>query len=126
MVTAWVYQVSGINGRKLPVIFLDTNLEKNSEEDRLLTGYLYGGDSGYRQQNDANDAASLYDKLERVIVPMYYKNKEEYLRVMRNAIAFNASYFNSTRMVKQYLVRAYAKGGRTDLMQLVTPKILSN
>ncbi|MDY0040473.1 MAG: hypothetical protein RBS57_09185, partial [Desulforhabdus sp.] len=71
-------------------------------------------------QIDVNDAASLYDKLETIIVPLYYNKPEEYLQIMRNTIAINASYFNSTRMVNQYLVRAYARGKSKDLMQLVS------
>lgn len=47
-VSAWVYQVTGEGGGQVPVLFLDTNLEKNSEEDRLITGYLFGGDHEYR------------------------------------------------------------------------------
>jgi len=71
-------------------------------------------------QIDVNDAASLYDKPETIIVPLYYNKPEEYLQIMRNTIAINASYFNSTRMVNQYLVRAYARGKSKDLMQLVS------
>jgi len=47
-VKAWQYDIVGITGCSLPVIFLDTNLEKNSEYDRALTCYLYGGDEKYR------------------------------------------------------------------------------
>lgn len=47
-IRAWQYHVSGENGYKVPVYFLDTNLQVNSEWDRTLTDYLYGGDSHYR------------------------------------------------------------------------------
>jgi glycogen phosphorylase len=60
------------------------------------------------EQTDAIDAASLYDKLEKTVIPLYYNNPDGYLEVMRKTIAINGSYFNSTRMAKQYLVRAYA------------------
>ena len=43
----------------------------------------------------------LYDKLEHIILPMFYDKNEEYRYVMRNAIAFNASFFNTHRMVQQ-------------------------
>jgi len=55
------------------------------------------------------DSEDLYNKLEQKIVPMYYKNKKGYSKIMRNALAINGSYFNTHRMVKQYLVRAYAR-----------------
>ncbi|MBN2065433.1 MAG: alpha-glucan family phosphorylase [Candidatus Thermoplasmatota archaeon] len=44
----WYYLISGIGGYLVPVFFLDTNLEENSEWDRELTKYLYGGDEKYR------------------------------------------------------------------------------
>jgi starch phosphorylase len=45
---AWMYQVTGIGGYKIPVCFLDADLPENSEWDRTLTHYLYGGDRHYR------------------------------------------------------------------------------
>ena len=47
-IQAWVYLVKSPKGGEVPVIFLDTNLPENSEEDRELTDYLYGGDDSYR------------------------------------------------------------------------------
>lgn len=53
------------------------------------------------------DAESLYDKLENVIIPAFYERREDFVRVMRHAIALNASYFNTQRMVQEYIVKAY-------------------
>jgi starch phosphorylase len=47
-IRAWLYQVRGISGYIVPIFFLDTNLQENSEWDRELTKYLYGGDNRYR------------------------------------------------------------------------------
>ncbi|MBW6451446.1 MAG: alpha-glucan family phosphorylase [DPANN group archaeon] len=47
-VTAWKYKVTGVNKFQVPVIFLDTDLEENAENDRHITDYLYGGDHKYR------------------------------------------------------------------------------
>lgn len=47
-IQAWVYFVKSPKGGEVPVIFLDTNLPKNSVEDRELTDCLYGGDDSYR------------------------------------------------------------------------------
>jgi starch phosphorylase len=55
----------------------------------------------------ACDAASLYDKLEQVIVPLFYGNRDRFLDVMRHAIALNGSFFNTQRMVLQYVLKAY-------------------
>jgi glycogen phosphorylase len=45
---AWKYEVKGIGGFTVPVYFLDTDLPENSDEDRRLTDFLYGGDQRYR------------------------------------------------------------------------------
>jgi len=55
----------------------------------------------------ACDAASLYDKLENVVVPLFYRDRERFLDVMRHAIALNGSFFNTQRMVLQYVLNAY-------------------
>ena len=57
--------------------------------------------------NDAEEAASLYQKLESVIVPLYLDAPEKWAHVMRHTLAFNGSYFNTNRMVKQYSRNAY-------------------
>lgn len=48
VITAWQYDILGISGWPLPVIFLDANLEANGDLDRALTQSLYGGDERYR------------------------------------------------------------------------------
>jgi starch phosphorylase len=57
-----------------------------------------------RNKNDSND---LYEKLETIILSMYYKDREAWEKVMRNTIAINASFFNSHRMLQQYIQEAY-------------------
>jgi starch phosphorylase len=51
--------------------------------------------------------AALYDKLEREIVPMFYGRPNRYIEIMRNAIALNGSFFNTQRMLLQYISNAY-------------------
>jgi starch phosphorylase len=58
---------------------------------------------------NAAEAADLYNKLETSIVPLYYGRPQDYARVMRSAIALNGSFFNTQRMVAQYVVNAYAR-----------------
>jgi len=53
------------------------------------------------------DAASLYEKLEREILPLYYGRPSAYAAVMRSAIALNGAFFNAQRMVAQYVRNAY-------------------
>ena len=56
------------------------------------------------------DAADLYHKLEHAVLPLFYARTSGFAQVMRNAIAFNGSFFNTQRMVAQYIQNAYAPG----------------
>jgi len=55
------------------------------------------------------DAESLYLKLESVILPLFYEDRNRYLAVMQHAIAINGSFFNTQRMVQQYITDAYLR-----------------
>lgn len=57
-------------------------------------------------------AQSLYDKLEHTVLPLYGSGGEVshgWLRVMKGAIAKNAAYFNSHRMMRRYATEAYVR-----------------
>jgi starch phosphorylase len=71
-----------------------------------VTGWAIGDDSTNPGEY-SQDAASLYDKLERVILPLYYGKHEAYAKLRRSAIALNGSFFNTQRMVSQYVTNAY-------------------
>lgn len=55
------------------------------------------------------DSDSLYAKLESVILPLFYEDRNRYLAVMQHAIAINGSFFNTQRMVQQYITDAYLR-----------------
>ena len=55
------------------------------------------------------EADSLYEKLEQTILPMFYKDRTRYLEVMKHSIAINGSFFNTQRMVQQYITDAYLR-----------------
>jgi starch phosphorylase len=59
------------------------------------------------ESNPDRELASLYNKLEYVILPLFYGRPMAYAWVMRNSIAINASYYNSQRMLFQYVKNAY-------------------
>jgi starch phosphorylase len=61
------------------------------------------------ESSDVVDGASLYDKLEQVILPLYYGRPAEFAAVRRSAIALNGSYYNAQRMLLQYLENAYLR-----------------
>ena len=71
-----------------------------------VTGWSIGDDESAENDSIA-EAASLYQKLEQVILPLYYKEPDNFCQVMRSAIALNGSFFNTQRMVSQYLRNAY-------------------
>ncbi len=82
-----------------------------------VTGWGFG-ERADAADDDAYEAGSLYHKLERVIVPMFYSNPGAYARVMRGAIAANGSFFNTHRMVSQYLDNAWFREEKEELAAL--------
>jgi starch phosphorylase len=52
-VRPWFYRITGATGKCVAVILLDTDVDENSEADRKLTHYLYGGDDRYRLKQEA-------------------------------------------------------------------------
>src|SRR6266498_3503348 len=74
-----------------------------------VTGWAIGTNHrGLAADDDrAQAAAALYDKLEQVILPLFYKDRDGFIDVMRHSIALNGSFFNTHRMVLQYVLKAY-------------------
>ena len=73
-------------------------------------GHPHRGEPGPETPVDnAEDAESLYSKLESVILPMFYEDRNRYLSVMQHSIAINGSFFNTQRMVQQYITDAYLR-----------------
>ena len=59
---------------------------------------------------DSCHAAELYRKLEEKVLPCFYKDRKHYIEIMRHTIALNGAFFNTQRMVGQYLRDAYRLG----------------
>jgi starch phosphorylase len=76
-----------------------------------VTGWCIGESrrtaAGNTPADNTAEAESLYSKLEGVILPMYYNDRGKFLEVMQHAIAINGSFFNTQRMVQQYITDAY-------------------
>jgi starch phosphorylase len=70
------------------------------------TGWSIGDGRG-TENDSAAEALSLYEKLEQVILPLFYNAPDGYVKVMRSAIAMNGSFFNTQRMISQYVRNAY-------------------
>jgi len=60
-----------------------------------------------KEIDDAADAKDMYEKLEKVIMPKFYNEEKSWIKIMKCCIGINGSFFNSHRMVNQYLVKAY-------------------
>jgi starch phosphorylase len=76
-----------------------------------VTGWAIGRDGAPVARSAADlereHVEALYAKLERAVLPLYYKERERFQEMMRWCIALNASFFNTQRMVLEYLYEAY-------------------
>ncbi len=75
-----------------------------------VTGWAIGEScpaNASQEERARYDAQSLYRKLAEVVLPAYYQQREDWLRIMCHAIALNASHFNTQRMVQEYVLKAY-------------------
>ena len=73
-----------------------------------ITGWSIGPEKTQDEQSDdETDRNDLYDKLENWILPKFYNDRDNWIRTMRSCIAINASFFNTNRMIQQYVLNAY-------------------
>ena len=72
-----------------------------------MTGWAIDS-AGEAESDDEKDAHALYDKLEKVIMPLFYNQPGNWIDIMRYTIGINASFFNTHRMVQQYVLNAYS------------------
>jgi glycogen phosphorylase len=80
-----------------------------------LEGHVEGAtgwDIGLEEipETHAREIAALYGKLEMMILPTFYGRPDAYAETMRLTIALNASFFNTQRMLSQYVLDAYFEG----------------
>ncbi len=68
-----------------------------------------GWDVGQEEtpESPSQEVSDLYNNLEQTILPMFYGRPDAYTGVMRSTIALNGSFFNTQRMVSQYLLNAF-------------------
>ena len=74
-----------------------------------VTGWSIGANGRGAEEavDGSKDASSLYEKLEQIVAPLFYRNRDGFIDTMRHAIALNGSFFNTHRMVLQYVLKAY-------------------
>lgn len=71
-----------------------------------VTGWAIGESD---ESGNGRDADALYQKLDDVVLPMYYEDRSAWTQVMKGAISKNASFFNSHRMMRRYVSEAYLR-----------------
>ena len=75
-----------------------------------LTGWAIGPspDQGLNEQETRKrEIADLYNKLEYVIIPKFYRERDSWTSMMKNSIGKVAYYFNTHRMMRKYATDAY-------------------
>ena len=75
-----------------------------------VTGWAIGPspkESVAEDERRKRELDDLYDKLEYVIIPMFYQNRDQWIVMMKNSIGKVAYYFNSHRMMRTYITEAY-------------------
>jgi len=88
-----------------------------AEPGRPPIGWVIGSDETYADpaEQDAADAASLYDVLEHEIVPAFYDRDADglprrWLGSVKESLATLGTVWTSTRMVREYTERYYVPG----------------
>ena len=77
-----------------------------------VTGWSIGPDAtetNLDAVDESLDLNDLYDKLEHKLLPAYYGDKAQWIKLMKGAIGKNACYFNTHRMMRQYVTEAYIR-----------------
>ncbi len=100
------YEASGTSGMKAAL----NGVPSLSILDGWWIEGCIEGVTGWAIEDGADDnqeANNLYNKLETSVVPLYLQAPEKWGQIMRTTLAFNGSYFNTNRMVKQYTRNAY-------------------
>ena len=71
------------------------------------------------------EVASLYQRLESTILPLYYGEPEQWRTVMRSTIALNGSFFNTHRMLQEYISNAYYPDKRASISSAALESVLA-
>ena len=75
-----------------------------------LTGWAIGPSPNQllnEQETRKREIADLYNKIEYVIIPKFYNERDSWIGMMKNSIGKIAYYFNTHRMMRRYATDAY-------------------
>ncbi len=103
------YEASGTSGMKAAMNGIPS---LSTLDGWWIEGCIEGatGWSIAEANDEAEEADSMYEKLEDEILPLYYRYPEKWSEIMRMSIAINGSFFNTHRMLYQYVTNAYFPG----------------
>lgn len=73
-----------------------------------VTGWSIGDDRG-GAADERQASAALYQKLEQVVLPLFYTDPARWRWMMKQAIGNVGYYFNSQRMMRRYAAEAYLR-----------------
>lgn len=71
-----------------------------------ITGWAIGK-LGDDEEQIRQHGQRLYEKLEQAVLPTFYERHEHFLDMMASCVALNGAFFNTQRMVQQYVAKAY-------------------
>jgi starch phosphorylase len=103
------YEASGTSGMKAAM----NGVPSLSTLDGWWIEGCIEGATGWaiaESEDEAQEADSLYEKLENEILPLFYHYPDRWAEIMRMAMAINGSFFNTHRMLYQYVTNAYFPG----------------
>lgn len=69
-----------------------------------VTGWAITGDPP-----GAGDASALFDKLQSVVLPLYYHDRARWIWMMKQSVSKIGATFNSQRMMRRYATEAYMR-----------------
>ena len=75
-----------------------------------ITGWAIGpqpNENVSMEEDRRRELDDLYNKLENIIVPMFYSSRGDWIKMMKNSIGKIAYYFNTHRAVQRYATEAY-------------------
>ncbi len=100
------YEASGTSGMKAAMNGVPS---LSTLDGWWIEGCIEGatGWSIVESDEEEMEAESLYDKLAVEILPLYYRYPARWKEIMRLTLAVNGAFFNTQRMLHQYLTNAY-------------------
>jgi len=75
-----------------------------------ITGWAIGphpNENVSAEEGRRRELDDLYNKLEYIVDPMFYRRRDEWIKMMKNSISKIAYHFNSHRMMQRYATEAY-------------------